>query len=142
MKAAMSASALQLIDVQKTRGNDDIVLATGVAMILTTIMVGQLTAQVNAANCMLDFINNYFMLFTSYVSLGIEFSGLVHCVYLVQIIFSKITGKPIESNEPPRSGVQMLFFWVRVVMSLAILGFSLAAAFTVNDASRRVGVGG
>ena len=77
----------------------EIFLANGVAMILTTIMVGQLPAQVNAANCMLDFINNYFMLFTSYVSLGIEFSGLVHCVYLVQMIFSKITGKPIESNE-------------------------------------------
>jgi hypothetical protein len=62
-------------------------------------MLGQLTAQVNAANCMLDFLNNYFMLFTTYVSLAIEFSGLVHSVYLVQIIFSKITGKPIESKE-------------------------------------------
>jgi hypothetical protein len=28
--------------------------------------------KVNAANCMLDFINNYFMLFTTYVSLFIE----------------------------------------------------------------------
>jgi hypothetical protein len=105
---------------------DEIFLSTGVAMILTTIMVGQLTAQVNAANCMLDFINNYFMLFTSYVSLGIEFSGLLHCVYLVQMIFSKITGKPIESNEPPRNAAQNLFFWTRVVMSVAILGFCLA----------------
>ena len=109
---------------------DEVFLATGVAIILTTIMVGQLTAQVNAANCMLDFINNYFMLFTSYVSLGIEFSGLLHCVYLVQMIFSKITGQTIDSNEPPRSAVQMLFFWVRVVMSLAILGFSLAVTIT------------
>ena len=50
-----------------------------------TIMIGQLTAQVNAANCMLDFINSYFMLFTNYVSLAIEFSGLLHSVYLVQI---------------------------------------------------------
>jgi len=109
---------------------NDIFLGNGVAMILTTIMIGQLTAQVNAANCMLDFINNYFMLFTSYVSLGIEFSGLLHCVYLVQMIFSKITGKAIESQEPPRSAVQNLFFWTRVVMSLAILGFCLAVTLT------------
>jgi hypothetical protein len=108
----------------------DVFLGNSVAIILTTIMIGQLTAQVNAANCMLDFINNYFMLFTSYVSLGIEFSGLLHCVYLVQMIFSKITGQTIDSKEPPRSTVQMLFFWVRVVMSLAILGFSLAVTIT------------
>nr|AXU00142.1 silicon transporter 3 [Ulnaria danica] len=105
---------------------NDIFLGNGLAMILTTIMVGQLTAQVNAANCMLDFINNYFMLFTSYVSYGIEFSGLLHCVYLVQMIFSKITGKPIESNEPPRNAAQNLFFWARVIMSVAILCFCLA----------------
>jgi len=105
---------------------NDIFLTNGVAMILTTIMIGQLTAQVNAANCMLDFINNYFMLFSCYVSLGIEFSGLLHCVYLVQMMFSKLTGTPIESNEPPRSTLQNAFFWARVVMSVAILAFCLA----------------
>jgi hypothetical protein len=104
----------------------EVFLGSGVAMILTTIILGQLTAQVNAANCMLDFINTYFMLFTTYVSLGIEFSGLLHSVYLVQIVFSKITGQPIESNEPKRSGTQNLFFWARVIMSLAILAFSFA----------------
>lgn len=103
---------------------NDIFLATGVAMILTTIVIGHLTAQVNAANCMLDFINNHFMLFTSYVSLGIEFSGLLHCVYLVKIIFAEIIREPIKS--PPRSTFQSLFFWARVIMSVVILGFCLA----------------
>ena len=108
---------------------NQIFLDNGVAMMITTIIVGQLTSQVNAAVCMLDFINNYFMLFTSYVSLGIEFSGLLHAVYLVQIGFSKLKGTPIESNEPPRSVGQNIFFWVRVLMSTAILGFSLAVTF-------------
>jgi hypothetical protein len=76
-----------------------IFLENGVAMMIVTIIMGQLTSQVNAAVCMIDFLNNYFMLFTSYVSLLIEFTGLVHSVYLVQIVFSKITGKPIESKE-------------------------------------------
>jgi hypothetical protein len=79
-------------------GLNEFFLNTGIAATLITIMLGQLTAQVNAANCMLDFLNNYFMLFTTYVSLAIEFSGLLHSVYLVQIAFSKITGKPIESK--------------------------------------------
>jgi hypothetical protein len=109
-----------------SQGVTEVFLGAGVAMILTTIMLGQLTAQVNAANCLLDFINTYFMLFTSFVSLGIEFSGLLHSVYLVQIVFSKITGTPIESNEPPRSAVRKIFFWTRVLMSVVILGFCLA----------------
>eukprot|EP00591_Stephanopyxis_turris_P000743 CAMPEP_0195512868 /NCGR_PEP_ID=MMETSP0794_2-20130614/4675_1 /TAXON_ID=515487 /ORGANISM="Stephanopyxis turris, Strain CCMP 815" /LENGTH=550 /DNA_ID=CAMNT_0040640747 /DNA_START=72 /DNA_END=1724 /DNA_ORIENTATION=+ len=101
-------------------------LANGVAMMATTIIIGQLTPQVNAVVCMLDFINNYFMTFTSYVSLFIEFSGILHSVYLVQIGFSKITAQPIKSNEPPRNAAQNLFFWGRVLLSLAILGFALA----------------
>ena len=107
-------------------GVNAVFLDNGLAMMMTTIIIGQLTSQVSAAVCMLDFINNYFMTFTSYVSLGIEFSGLLHCVYLVQMFFSKITGKPVESNEPPRNGAQNLFFWARVLMSTAILAFALA----------------
>lgn len=101
-------------------------LESGVAVILITIMLGQLTAQVNAANSMLDFCNNYFLLFTCYVSLLIEVSGLLHSVYLVQIFFAKLTGKPIESKEGPRSRMQLVFFWGRVLMSLAVLGISFA----------------
>merc|ERR1719232_921078 len=119
--AVPDASVLGLPDVVNI-----IFLNTGIAMILTTIVLGQLTAQVNAANCMLDFINSYFMLFSTYVSLGIDFSGLLHSVYLVQLIFSKITGKPVYTNEPPRGLMRNLFFWSRVLVSLAILALSFA----------------
>jgi Silicon transporter len=124
----MMVSAVDNPDVLSLKDRvTNVFLSNGVAAILTTIILGQLTAQVNAANCMLDFINNYFMLFSEYVSLAIEMSGLLHSVYLVQIIFSKIAGKPIESKEPPRSPLSNFFFWARVVMSLAILGFAFAA---------------
>ncbi|GMI52326.1 hypothetical protein TeGR_g772, partial [Tetraparma gracilis] len=103
-----------------------IFLGQAVAMILLTVNIGQLTAQVNAADCMLDFINNHAMLASIYISLAIEASGLLHSVYLVQIAFAKITGKTIESNEPPRTGVTQALFWGRVVMSLGILAFALA----------------
>jgi hypothetical protein len=123
--AVDDASVLGLPDIL-----NEIFLATGIAVILTTIMIGQLCAQVNAANCMLDFLNNYFMLFTTYVSLLIEMSGLLHSVYLVQIIFAKVSGKPIDSKEEPRSTIANVFFWARVVMSLIVLGFSFAVTLT------------
>ena len=86
--AVDGASALGLPTVL-----NEVFLSTGVGIMMTTIMIGQLTAQINAANCMLDFINNYFMLFTVYFSLAIEASGLLHCVYLVNYLFSVVTGK-------------------------------------------------
>lgn len=104
----------------------EIFISTGVAMILMTIILGQLTAQVVATDCMLDFVNNYFMVFTTYASLAIEFSGLLHCVYLVQLFFSKVTGISIESEEPPRTQLQGIFFWMRTGFSVAVLGFAFA----------------
>jgi hypothetical protein len=136
--AAMAdAQVLGLPDV-----TTEIFLASGIALILMTIILGQLTAQVNAANCMLDFINNYFMLFTTYVSLAIECSGLLHSVYLVQLFFSKITGKPIESNEPPRSHAANLLFWGRIVLSLVILGFSFAVTLAALFQGKTLMYGG
>lgn len=122
--AIAGASVLDLPDVFT-----ELFLTSGIAMIMMTLVLGQLTAQVNATNCMLDFINNYFMLFTTYVSLAIEMSGLLHSVYLVQIFFSTTTGN-LKSNEPPRSAVAKLLFWARVVMSLGLLVFSFAVTLT------------
>ena len=108
----------------------EIFLGTGLALILTTITLGQLIAQVNAATCMLDFINNYFMLFTVYVSLAIETSGLLHSVYLVQIIFAKIAGKQEDADAAKKSGPAKFLFWIRVLISLVILGFSFAVTLS------------
>jgi len=106
-------------------------LGSGLAVILVTIVFGQLIAQINAAHCMLDFINNYVMLITTYLALIVEGSGILHAVYLVQIFFSKLSGKPIESNEPPKSSMQKFLFWARVLMSVAIL----VGAFVVSLAA-------
>jgi hypothetical protein len=100
------------------------------AMILTTVVIGQPTVHVNVANCMRDCINNYFVLFTTYAFLAIEASGILHSVYLVQIFFSKITGTPIDWNLPPRTGVQNAVFWVRVLMSLGLLSFAFAVTLS------------
>jgi hypothetical protein len=105
---------------------NDIFLENGIAMMITTIVIGQLTSQVNAAVSLLDFINNYFMLFSTYLSLWIEFSGLLHCVYIVQIGFAYLSGTKIKSNEPERESLGKLFFWFRVLISTLILGFCLA----------------
>jgi len=98
-----------------------IFMVTGFAMILLTCMVGQLNTQVNASHCMLDYINDYLNYFTMLVAMAIEASGIVHASYLIQMFVSCVSGRPIESNEEPRRGCRMLFFWLRCIMSLAIL---------------------
>ena len=128
--AIPDASVLNLPSIM-----NDIFLVSGLALILTTIILGQLTAQVNAANCMLDFINNYFMLFTVYVSLAMEASGLLHSVYLVQMLFTKLSGHSVteDSNaqQRPRPSVcTRILFWLRVVLSLAVLGLSFAVTLS------------
>ena len=104
----------------------EIFLGSGLAMILMTAMISQLPSQVNASHCMIDFIDNYAALFTLHFALVIEFLGICHACYLIQNIISMISGKPIKTNEEPRTWVQSIFFWTRVIMSLLILGFSMA----------------
>ncbi|KAG7365900.1 silicon transporter [Nitzschia inconspicua] len=103
-----------------------IFLESGIAMVLTNVIIGQLTSQVNASHCMLDYINNHFMTFTYWVAALIEVTGVMHTSYLIRIMCYWAAGKPVESNEPPRDGIQNLWFWGRVVWSLGILGFALA----------------
>ena len=93
-----------------------IFLDVGLGMIVFTCILGQLTTQVNASHCMIDFINNYFALFTLYTTMVVEFSGIMHSSYLIQNILSMASGKPIQSNEEPRSGFTLDFFWGRVPM--------------------------
>jgi len=72
----------------------------------------------------------HFMTITLYTCLAIEASGLLHCVYLIQYIFAFVSGKPLQSNEDPRTWFQALFFWLRVLMSLAILTGCTAVIFS------------
>jgi len=99
----------------------DIFLVTGFAMILYAAMIGQLNSQVNAAHCMLDYINTYFALFTLWVAMAIEFTGILHASYLVQMLVAAIAGKKIESLEEPRSGIMSVWFWLRCLLSLAVV---------------------
>merc|ERR1712003_142982 len=75
---------------------------------------------------MLDYIDNYFGLFTLWVAMFIEFTGLLHSSYVVQLTVAALAGQKIESNEEPRDGAQNAFFWARCIFSLAILAFSFA----------------
>lgn len=59
-------------------------LNSGLAMTIVTIVLGQLALQINAANCMLDYMNTYTMLGSTYLALAVEASGICHVVYLVQ----------------------------------------------------------
>jgi len=103
-------------------------LSSGLAMILFTTMCGQLNSQVNASHCMLDYLNTWSNYATLCVAMAIEFSGLVHSSYLIQIIVAAMAGKKIESAEERRSDLVNIFFFGRCFMSLGVLVF----AFTVT----------
>jgi len=104
----------------------DIFFVYGGAMILFTCMVGQLNTQVNASLCMLDYTNSYFALFTLWVAMFIEFTGLLHVSYLMQIAVAKLAGSEIVSKEEPRDMAQNIFFYGRCLVSTVILAFSFA----------------
>merc|ERR1719189_579329 len=103
-----------------------IFVISGMAMTLMTANIGQLATQVNASHCMLDYINNYFALFTVGTAMLIEFSGVMHASYLVTIAAMRLAGKKIVSKEDPRTLPQTIFFWLRCFLSVAILIFSFA----------------
>jgi hypothetical protein len=83
-----------------------------------------LTAQINSAHYMLDFINNYLMVVTTYVALFVEASGILHAVYLIQIIVSSLAGR--KTNSEHKTTFQKATFWLRVAFSVALLIFAFA----------------
>jgi len=166
---------------------NDIFLGSDLAVILCTIVFGQLIAQINCAHNMLDFINNWGMVASTYIALCVEASGILHAVYFVQIIFTKTVENKQRSNSRNNSNNndsniqgasgksstntlntsidtgeasstdsesggsssdsfvdvatndtnannkplwQRIFFWARVVFSLAISGFAIVVFST------------
>jgi uncharacterized membrane protein len=79
-------------------------LGSGFAMIILTCNVGQLMAQVNASHCMIDYINNFFAVFTVATAMISVFSGIMHASYLLQYAVAAMAGQPIVSKEDPKSG--------------------------------------
>lgn len=109
----------------------NIFLVFGLAMILFTTMCGQLNSQVNASHCMLDYLNTWPNYFTLRVAKAIEFSGVVHASYIIQIIVTALAGKKVDTGVPARSDLYNLFFYFRCFFSLALLVF----AFVVTIAA-------
>jgi hypothetical protein len=72
---------------------NDIFLGSGLAVILCTIVFGQLIAVINCTHNMLDYINNWCMVASTYLALTVEWSGILHGVYLVQIIFNHVVNR-------------------------------------------------
>jgi Silicon transporter len=78
---------------------------------------------------MLNYINNFFVAALFWVFMGMEFTGLLHASYILQIIVCYLAGKPVESKEPPRSGLMSIFFWARCLFSVSAVIFSIAVTF-------------
>jgi len=103
---------------------------TGLGIFFMTAMIGKISAQVNASRCMLDYTDNLFAYFTFQCARIIEFSGLLHCCYPVQMLFAKASGQVLESKDAPRTKGQDVFFWSRVVVSAGILVFAFCVTLS------------
>jgi len=107
-----------------------IFMGGGVSMILLTTMVGQLNSQVNASHCMLDYLNNFQNYATLIATLVVEFSGLVHASYVIEMIVHAMAGEEQTTDELPRSPLQNLFFFTRCLVSIGILVFAFTVTLT------------
>jgi len=107
----------------------DVLVKSGLALILVTAMFGQLSKQMNASHCQLDFLNTHFATLTVYVAMGIEASGLLHVSYLVRMIVARCAGKEVETNEAPRTKIQSVLFWGHVLFSVTLLMFAFVVTF-------------
>jgi Silicon transporter len=72
---------------------NQIFLGSDLGVMLCTIIFGQLIAVINCSHNMLDYINNWCMVASTYVALTVEATGILHAVYLVQIIFTKLADR-------------------------------------------------
>ena len=113
----------------------NIFLGSGLAVILLTTVIGVLSAQVNAAYSMLDYLNTSANYITIMMARFVEATGLLHASYLIQNFVAAVAGERVESKEPPRTCWQNIFFFGRCFVSLAILMFALAVTLVAlfND---------
>jgi hypothetical protein len=72
---------------------NDIFLGSDLAVILCTIVFGQLISVINCTHNMLDAVNNWTMVASTYIALTVEATGILHAVYFVQIIFTKLANR-------------------------------------------------
>jgi hypothetical protein len=99
-------------------------LDSGLAVIVITIVIGQLVSQINAAHSMLDFINNRAMVVTTFVAMTVEASGLLHAVYFFKHLVSWCTGRTLPPTWDSRASY--VWYWFRVAASCALLCLALA----------------
>mmetsp|Transcript_9446 Transcript_9446/g.26091 ORF Transcript_9446/g.26091 Transcript_9446/m.26091 type:complete len:571 (+) Transcript_9446:234-1946(+) len=126
---------------------DQVFLESGLAVMIITVILGQLSAEVNATNCMLDFINTPVVHVSTWICLLIEESGLLHSVYLVQWFFA-LTAKddsPSSSSNDDQDAVkeekqaqhgqeftsfrQAALYWIRVLVSFAFVAYAMVVTF-------------
>ena len=137
---------------------NQIFVETGLAVFFVTVVIGKISALLNASRCMLDYVNTYFAYLTLQVARAVEFSGILHCSYLVQRLVTKCAdqqpaagsgaarssgqqqnnkknkNKTLRRSSPGHhhhhcffSPIHTVFFWLRVLLSTAILIFAFVA---------------
>jgi hypothetical protein len=111
-------------------GFRDSLIKLGFVGALTTIVIGQLISQVVASKCNIDYLNYRFQYYAVIgVCLFMEFTGLMHAVYMVQKFVVALRGTDEAKRKQVENQGNPIFFWVRVLFSTAVLGLCVAVVF-------------
>ena len=122
-------------------------LSSGLASMFITVILGQLSAEVNATNCMLDFINNTAVYSTTVLCLAMEASGLLHAVYVLKWFFSSPDDDDDDLDDQDDDAPQEESLWpviwyrFRVVLSMSLLAGALAVTYVaLQDNETSIGL--
>jgi len=120
-------------------------LESGLLGAVLTIVFGQLMSQLVASKCNVDYLNSYVCYVTAIVALSIEYSGLMHIVYVLGWLSTKLAGgadegktegKPLLDHEGDPSSssngtrgettLSKAWYNLRCLISAFLLAFALA----------------
>jgi hypothetical protein len=78
-------------------------LESGLMGAVVTIVFGQLISQLVASKCNVDYLNSHVCYVTAIIALAIEYSGLMHFVYVLQWVAIKLSGTTPEGGRKSSS---------------------------------------
>jgi hypothetical protein len=118
-------------------------LESGLLGAVITIVFGQLMSQLVASKCNVDYLNSYVCYVTAVVALSIEYSGLMHIVYVLGWLSTKLAGgandessdqkplldhagDPSSASKHGETTLSKAWYNLRCLISAFLLSFALA----------------
>jgi hypothetical protein len=74
---------------------------------------------------MINYSYNHIISFTLRAPVAVTFTGLMPFLYILQTAIDAMAGEPIEVDNQPKNAAQAVFFYLKTLISAAVLDFSV-----------------